>query len=206
MSASPPKTFEEALAKLPAKRRVFVVEYIDCLNKTEAARRAKFAKPMQEGWRLLRIAEIAEAVRLGLEERAMPREEVLARLAEHASASIEDFISLPAEDDQRADPEQTPGPHVWRLDLVKARTAGKLRLIKKLRWGEFGPELELHDPQAALIALARTHGLFIDRKELTGKDGGPIAVDDIKQRLLDRLAASDAEGEAQEVPGEPEPG
>jgi hypothetical protein len=34
----------------------------------------------------------------------------------------------------------------------------------------------MYDAQAALALLGKHHKLFIDRTEISGKDGGPIAV------------------------------
>lgn len=197
-------TFDEALERLPAKRRVFVQAYIDCLNASEAARRAKYSKPAEEGYRLLRIAQVAEVIRLGMQQKAMPKDEVLARLAMLASASLEDFLTLEAEpgsDDSeypsftdmlnngitkediadqsnptRPDTKPTPHPGHWRLDLAKAKRRGVLGALKKLKWGEHGPELELHSPEGSLGLLAKYHGLLIDRKEVSGPDGGPVPV------------------------------
>lgn len=41
-------------------------------------------------------------------------------------------------------------------------------------------KVKLHDKQAALVAIGRHLGMFKDRVEHTGKDGGPIQVDQVK--------------------------
>lgn len=159
------KTFDQALTALPAKRRAFVLAYLACLNKSEAARRARYASPGQEGHRLLKNAEIQAAIRLGLAEQTMPAEEVLARLTMFATASLEDFIALPLEEgaedtplpDEIAEGAPPAMPHHWRLDLAKAKRLGKLGALKKLKWGEHGPEIELHDPVGPLTTLAKHH-------------------------------------------------
>jgi phage terminase small subunit len=196
-------TFEEALEVLPAKRRLFVLAYLDCLNKTEAASRAGYAKAGQEGHRLLKIAEIAEAVRLGFERRTMQKDEVLARLGLLATASLEDFLTLEAEptaDDSEfpeygqpehegEDKARTPHPGHWRLDLAKAKRRGVMGALKKLKWGEHGPEIELHDPQPALQALGKHYRLFIDRQEVSGPNGAPLVDTEALQRAAEELAA-----------------
>lgn len=64
---------------------------------------------------------------------------------------------------------------VYRLNLDKAERNGKLHLVKKLKQPEKGGvELELHDPQTALVHLGRHHKLFTDKMEHTGKDGEPL--------------------------------
>ncbi len=39
-----------------------------------------------------------------------------------------------------------------------------------------GIKLKMHDKKAALVDLGRHLGLFTDKMELTGKDGGPLAI------------------------------
>lgn len=184
-------TFEQALERLPAKRRAFVLAYLDCLNKTEAASRAGYSKPGQEGHRLLKIAEVAEAARLGFERMAMPKEEVIARIRTIASASLEDFMTLdaaPSGDDskfpdygqpQSPDGDEapaTPHPGHWRLDLAKAKRRGVLGALKKLKWGEHGPEIELYSALEALQLLGKYHRAFVERQEVSGPEGGAIPV------------------------------
>ena len=45
---------------------------------------------------------------------------------------------------------------------------------------------------SAIMGRAKLHGLLVDRAELTGKDGGPITVDDVSERLR-RLGAMTGE-------------
>lgn len=67
---------------------------------------------------------------------------------------------------------------VARLDLLAAGEAGKLGLVKKYSLDDDGKvAIELYDAQKALELLGKHRGLFVDRKEITGKDGGAIAVE-----------------------------
>ena len=185
-------TFEEALDRLPAKRRVFVLAYLDCLNKTEAASRAGYAKPHPEGSRLLQNATVKEAARLGFERMAMQKDEVIARISTIASASLEDFLTLeaaPVTDDskfpdygqpQTPDGEEkpaTPHPGHWRLDLAKAKRRGVLGALKKLKWGEHGPEIELYSALEAQQLLGKYHRAFVERQEVSGPNGTPLQID-----------------------------
>jgi phage terminase small subunit len=187
MADTNPTTYTEAIAALPAKRRAFVESYLDCLNATEAARRAGYAEPRRQGSRLLTNVDIRVAVEVGFRERTMPREEVLARLTMLATASLEDFISLPAQEgveDIPLPPEATERApvamsHLWRLDLAKAKQLGKLGALKKLKWGEHGPEIELHDPLTPLGLLAKHYGLVSDR--VRQEDGPSIDWDRVPE-------------------------
>lgn len=87
-----------------------------------------------------------------------------------------------------------------RLDLIEAGKRGKIGLIKKYTIDDKGKvSIELYDAQAALQLLGRHHKLFVDRTELTGKDGEPIEVADARSRLADilekRAAAADPSGD-----------
>lgn len=135
---------------LTAKRRAFIDAYLQCWNASQAARQAGYAKPGQEGHRLLKNAEIADEVRRRVADRAMTADEALLRLAEQARASIEDFADI-----------QDGIPNGLFLNFEKAKRDGKLHLIKKLRYNAQGyPEIELYDAQAALHLLGKHLGLF----------------------------------------------
>lgn len=146
------------MGKLTDKQRAFIAAYIACgWNATEAARQAGYASPMQEGWRLLRNAEIDAAISAALDAAAMPANEVLARLADHARGTMDDFL----DDD-------------GRINLPKARAAGKLHLVKSRSTTKDGDRIDLYDAQAALTILAKHHGLLVDRSEVSGPGGAPL--------------------------------
>lgn len=149
-----------------AKQRLFVSHYLDCLNASEAARRAGYKRPMQEGWRLLRNAEIATAVEAGLSEKAMGRTEVLTRLAEMARSDMREFIRFnEGTGDTWIDvSEEKP------LHLIK-----KLEITKTTRNGEGEDflidtkiKIELYDAKSALDTLAKHH-------RIVAPDGAPGA-------------------------------
>lgn len=180
---TPQEQFEAALAELTAKQRRFVEEYLVCLNATEAARRAEYTHPNKQGPANLVKVGIAAAISAGFALRAMPSDEVLARLADIARGSADDFVTIYESPltDLAGDPVRaTDGTAIMRrfpsLDLEKARERGVLHLIRKISYTAHGPAVELYDAQAALALLAKHHGLLIDRQEITGKDGAPIAV------------------------------
>ena len=66
--------------KFTGKRKVFIDEYVKCLDKSKAARRAGYAYPGQEGHRLLKIAEIRDEVNRIITENTISPEEVLQQL------------------------------------------------------------------------------------------------------------------------------
>lgn len=147
-----PRGGANADAALTYKQRLFVHAYLGVANgnATEAARIAGYASPNVEGTRTLAKASIRAAVDARLAEAAMSADEVLARLAEFASADPGDFLAIDAKGN-------------WRLDMAKAKRMDRLRLLKRIKMGQFGPDFELHDPLRALEQLARYHGLARDK-------------------------------------------
>jgi phage terminase small subunit len=143
---------------LTDKQRAFIDHYLQSWNASEAARRAGYSEKTAYsiGARLLKNVEIlAEKDRI-VEERGMSRDEVVVRLAEQARGDIADFVT------------------VWdggfKIDIEKAIKAGKSHLIKKLGFNQYGkPEIELHNQQAALLAIGKIHSIFTDKVDHTGE-------------------------------------
>ena len=143
--------------RLTYKQRLFVEKYLGEANgnAVEAARRAGYGGTdgglRVRAARLLAKANIRAAIDARLDEAALSTSEILARLSEHATASLEHFITL--QDGQEGDA-------AYRLDLHKARRLNKLHLVKKIRPTQHGIAIELHNPQAALIQLGKYRGLW----------------------------------------------
>lgn len=91
---------------------------------------------------------------------------------------------------------------VARLDLMEAGRRGQLGLIKKYTLDDKGKvAIELYDAQTAQTLIGKHHKLFVDRTELTGKDGNPIEVSDARSRLADILEKRAAAAAAEPDPG-----
>lgn len=102
----------------------------------------------------------------------MSADEVLLRLADQARGSVESFLTI--EDG------------FWKIDITKAKTASALHLIKKLKEGEHGLEIELYDAQAALVHLGKHLGLFSDRQMNLNVD-----LKGLTNEQLERIAAGE---------------
>jgi phage terminase small subunit len=153
------------------KQQAFVNEYLQCFNATEAALRAGYSERTAHsiGWENLRKPEILGSIQMRLSESAMSADEVLMRLAEHARGDINDMLSDSGE-----------------LDIEKARLLKKTHLIKKVtnrrmerssdkgEYVETVTVVELYDAQSALTLLGKHHGLFTERQEISGPNGGPV--------------------------------
>lgn len=141
---------------LTKKRRVFVEEYLRTWNASEAARRAGYAHPGSQGHRLLKNVEIEAEIQRRLDELKMGADEVLIRLSKMARADISEFIN-----------------DYGGIDWDRVRAQGYL--VKKVRHSKGkNSEIELHDAQSALQLIGKHHGLFVERREITGKDGADL--------------------------------
>lgn len=98
--------------QLTLKQERFVVAYLGEAhgNASEAARIAGYAKPGQEGHRLLKNAEIAARVKQDVEKAGITAEAILAELADVGFADWRDFIEVIARD-------KTGKPTRVRMDL-----------------------------------------------------------------------------------------
>jgi len=116
-----------------------------------------------------------------MKELAMDADEVLLRLGQQARASIADFI-------------EPIGEHQFFLNMDKVKEKG--HLIKKIRYTASGPEIELHDPQAALVHIGKHFALFTDRVKVENwRDEvielireGKVDSDDVIEELGSELA------------------
>jgi len=152
------------------KQRVFIDEYLICLNASEAARRAGYnGKSNVVGSQLLANISISEEITRLLKERHLSADAVLARLGEMAASNLSDFADIET-----------------YADLANARKRGYLvkKFKRKITRDKSGSEyeeveLELYDAQAALVHIGKAHGLFADRMELTGPGGAPLPFSEV---------------------------
>ena len=160
--------------RLTGKQRVFVEAYLDCLNATEAARRAGYAKPRAQGHENLTKPNIRAFIDAGLRERAMGKDEVLTRLAEMARADMRDFIETDEDDDgtSRLVVRKSAPLHLIK-EMEVTRTTRKSSDGEDLLY-DTKIKIKLHDAKAALDTLAKHLGLLVDRQEVSGPDGAPL--------------------------------
>jgi phage terminase small subunit len=185
---------QASASALTDQQRRFVDEYLLDLNGAAAARRAGYAEGSAHvaAHRLLINDKVRETIERRLDEESMGKAEVLRRLAIHARGSLDPFL---VEDARR--------PGGVRLDISTDEAKQSIGLLKKLKIKttildedavQETVEVELYDAQAALVHLGKAHGLFVDRQEVTGKDGAPLvpprvrlAVEGLSDTTLDEL-------------------
>lgn len=194
---------EEWETELTPKQRAFVREYLIDLNATQAAIRAGYAESgaSVEGSRLLANAKIASAVEAAMKMRAQRTEitadRVLQELAKIGFCDIRKAVkwqsSLITEEDN---PEGgdiaviktvvTNTVQMVASDEIDDDTAACISEVSQNATG--GIKIKLHDKRAALVDIGKHLGMFKDRVEVTGKDGGPI-VSEVSDRELARAVA-----------------
>ena len=132
------------------KERIWLTEYLECWNATEAARRAGYAWPEKQG--PAKRAKFEDEISDALTQYAMGKEEAMARLAEIARGTWSEYI--------------TPKGDV---DIAKIVEDGNAHLIVEIRDTREGRVYKFCDMQGALVDILKTHGAFVERHEVTGE-------------------------------------
>lgn len=107
---------------LKDKREAFVLAYLGSarFNASEAARIAGYATPGQDGYRLLKNAQVRARIDKHLDGVTLSAKEVLAELTDVASAPFRDFVEVLLRDDD-GDPIRVKmdlGSKVKSLELL----------------------------------------------------------------------------------------
>lgn len=181
---------------LSDKEQIFAESYLTCWNKSEAARVAGYGSPGQAGYELLKKPEIRSYVDARLKAYRLAADEVLARLSFYAQGSTADFLD---EDGY--------------IDLAKAKEAGQLGLLKKVKVTSkhvgrgkdpknvklVKTEIELHDPVNALVWIGKHHALFTERVENKVSFNTPILFSYVEPRSAGESGENGESGEQQEI-------
>src|SRR5690348_17583707 len=168
------------------KQKLFVLEYVKRLDATRAAIEAGYSAKTasQIGYQLLQNPSVSEAV-------AREQHKRLARLGIDADAIIEEVAAIAF---SKLDDYASWGPGRFELkdsDEVDARAVQSVTIKEVTISNEHGEitkveqGIKTHDKLAALKMLGTRIGVFADRKEITGKDGGPLIVREQKSDLSD---------------------
>jgi len=179
---------------LTPKQQRFVDEYLIDLNATQAAIRAGYsvATAEQQASRLLRNVKVAALVaerQASIARKLEITQELVAReLALLGFANMLDYVSIGAEGDAFVDlsgltREQAAAITEVVVEDFKDGRGEDARDVRRVKF-------KLADKRAALVDLGRHLGMFKDRVEHTGKDGGPIQTEEVSARdvLLSRIA------------------
>lgn len=190
---------------LTNKQRRFVEEYLVDLNATQAAIRAGYSSKTAAsiGEENLRKPDIAKAVQEAQVERSkrteITQDMVLRELAKIGFSDIRKIVRWGKTELRVADVEEDGATEVHHglalvsVDDIDDDTAAAIAEISE---GREGLKVKLHDKKGALVDIGRHLGMFKDRVEHTGKNGGPIETatltkDEYKQARQEMLADDD---------------
>ncbi|MCO7643255.1 terminase small subunit [Pseudomonas sp. S 311-6] len=169
---------------LTAKQRRFVEEYLVDLNATQAAIRAGYSSKtaQEQGSRLLSNVMVAKAIEDAQERRSkrteITQDAVLRELAKIGFADIRKVArwgntTLQAGVDDEGNPttEVHHGLALVSSDEIDDDTAAAIAEVSE---GREGLKVKFHDKKGALVDIGRHLGMFKDRVEHSGPNGGPI--------------------------------
>lgn len=174
-----------AKAGLTAKQERFVSEYLTDLNATQAAIRAGYSEKTAYsiGEENLRKPEIAAAVKNGMDLRAARTEitadRVLQELAKIAFADIRKAVRWGRSPiDDKSENAARNGLGIFPVELVPSELVDDdtAIAISEVSLTQTGIKIKMHDKKSALVDIGRHLGMFIEKHELTGKDGDAINV------------------------------
>jgi len=159
-------------AKLTAKQQRFVEEYLVDLNATQAAVRAGYSDrtAYSVGPENLKKPGIVAALTDARAKRS-ERTEIT------ADRVLEEYAKI-AFSDMRAFAKWGPdGVTLIKSDKLPEGAALCVAEVSETKT-QFGGSIKfkLHDKKGALDSVARHLGMFTERVELTGKNGGPLEV------------------------------
>lgn len=156
---------------LTPKHQEFINQYVACyFNATEAYKRV-YPKSSDDAARanaarLIANDNISAEIQRRIDERAMGKDEVLTRLADHARADIRDFLAVSNNGDVALDISAAEG----KTHLIKKVTQRhSTRTTKDSVTEDTVLTLELHDAQAALVQIGKHHKLFTEQQEHSGE-------------------------------------
>ena len=169
---------QHQMPKLPngltEKQNKFVDEYLVDLNATQAAIRAGYSEKTAYsiGHENLSKPEIISALQQRRDEIAKTTDVTPERvLEEYAKIGFSDLRNALTSDGHLID------PHDWDDDFAAA--VASVEVVKRAGGDkdepiEYTHKIKTWDKKGALDSMARHLGMFVDKVEHTGKDGGPI--------------------------------
>lgn len=178
---------------LNRRQQVFIEEYLNCWNASEAARRAGYSVKTagKIGQENLLKPEISVEVERLIAERGIKPPEVLQRLAAQARGDIGDLFVVterwtraPLPSDNVIDERETvdaKGKLIreylaqrTHLDLAKLKDPAYSRLIRKFSDTRNGVSVEMYDAQAALEKIGKALGVLKENVNVSNE--GPLEV------------------------------
>jgi phage terminase small subunit len=158
-----------AVAELTNKQRMFVAEYLKDLNATQAAIRAGYSSKNADkiGFQLLEKTRVQQAIEQAMKRRIkrveFDQDTVVQQLARIAFVDMKDVAEFGPDGVKARDCEEVDGTLLSEVSETKTKDGGTIKV-------------KLSDRMKALELLGRHMGMFRDKVELSGADGGPIGI------------------------------
>jgi phage terminase small subunit len=169
---------------LTPKQARFVEEYLIDLNATQAAIRAGYSAKTapEQASRLLSNVKVSTAVQAAMQARSsrteITQDMVLRELAKIGFSDIRKVVrwgttELRTTEDKDGEAVTEPyhGLRLVAADEIDNDTAAAIAEVSE---GRDGLKVKFHDKKGALVDIGRHLGMFKDRVEHSGPDGGPI--------------------------------
>ena len=186
------------MEKLTRNQKIFCDEYLIDLNATRAYKAAyknvkKDETAAAAGARLLRNVKVKNYIDEKMKEREkrteITQDKVLKELAKIGFADLKDYLEYKTaksvvEYDEAGEPIID---YTTIIDLIDSREVdtSPIQEVSISKDGTF--KFKLYDKQKALELIGKHLGMFVDKTEVTGKDGGPIEIQDARQSLIEKL-------------------
>ena len=186
------------MGKLTRNQKIFCDEYLIDLNATRAYKAAyknvkKDETAAAAGARLLRNVKVKNYIDEKMKEREkrteITQDKVLKELAKIGFADLKDYLEYKTaksvvEYDEAGKPIID---YTTIIDLIDSREVdtSPVQEVSISKDGTF--KFKLYDKQKALELIGKHLGMFVDKTEVTGKDGGPIEIQDARQSLIEKL-------------------
>lgn len=192
---------------LTPKQQRFVTEYLVDLNGTQAAIRAGYSAGAAEvqASRLLSNAKVQSAVQAAMNRREkrteITQDRVLQELAKIGFADIRKAVRW---SNQQREALTAEGALTLENEVLLVPSAevddATAAAISEVSQGQHGLRIKMHDKRAALVDMGRHLGMFVEKSEVTVKDGGVL-------RVGPEVSAETWEGQAaQQQAHKPSPG
>lgn len=194
------------MAKLTAKQKAFVSEYLIDLNATQAAIRAKYSEKTAEqmAYQLLQKTSVQEAIQGAMKNREqrtqITQDKVLNELAKIAFANGTDFASLMTgmkkkqvwnDETQEYDEIDVEEQFVQFVD-TDSLPEDKKAAVAAIKETRYGIAVESHDKVKALELIGKHLGMFKEKIELSGEvKTNPF--EGLTEAELRRLAGDDSD-------------
>lgn len=167
------------MPKLTPKQEAFVQEYLIDLNATASAGRAGY-KNFNIGRRLVTQSNVSEAIQKALQDRSkrteITQDMVLSEYARIAFLDPAKLFSPEGNILSIHDMEEDTRRAISGMDVV---SIGNM----EVGVGEI-QKIKIASKLGALDSLGKHLGMFIERKEVSGPDGGPVQIENMSDEDL----------------------